>query len=787
MLARAIAVLLLAAPLLAQAPHADWRTMDTGRFRIHYPAPWEEWARRAAVRLEASRDRVETEVGFTIEETIDVLVMDPVAVANGSAWPILGRPRLVLWTSPPEPESAIGFTRDWIELLAVHETAHLAHLLRPSRDPLDRLTEALLPIGPLATAPRWVTEGYATLIEGDLTASGRPYGDFRAAVLRKWAQQGRLPSYAALASDRQSWMGMSMAYLVGSAYLEWLRDREGPESLRNLWRRMSAREERSFAEAFQGVFGDTPEALYRRFTAELTAKALEVERIMEPTLREGELWQDLSWTTEEPDVAPGGERIVTVVRKRNQPPRMVVLSTGPNTEAEEKDRKRIEKILKRDPEDVAPVRRKPLARKPLHEIAGRDGSDFLNPRWSADGRWILFTRFEPDGEGFYHPDLFRWTPESGSIERLTRLADVRNADPSPDGRSAVAVRNVHGLSELVIVDLATGAVRSISEPSIESPVASPRWSRDGSRIAYVKQLDRRWRLVVREVAAGRDREVALPVDAVVAQPAWGGGDVLFAVVGRLGFFDIHRFDLSEASFEQVTRTMGGALAPAPAADGSALYFLSIDADGLDLRKLDLSTAAAPLPQLAIARSLEPVVRRTFEGDAPEVPASPAKVPASHPYGIGRQELWLHDSISWLPSNHAAEIGVRLGDLVGRLDTLAIASTPIGEGESGGSVATVWRGWPVHVRAHLFTSKQDASEQPKCEPSLPGCLADQFDLERTGAEIALSWMRRSRIAQLGLEGGALFQTIGRSGAQRAPFPVTGRSGAQRAPFPLTRSG
>jgi hypothetical protein len=43
---------------------------------------------------------------------------------------------------------------------------------------------------------------------------------------------------------------------------------------------------------------------------------------------------------------------------------------------------------------------------------------------------------------------------SGShVERITRLADVRDADPAPDGTWAVAVRNRHGLSELVRVDL----------------------------------------------------------------------------------------------------------------------------------------------------------------------------------------------------------------------------------------------------------------------------------------------------------------------------------------------
>ncbi|HSN68574.1 MAG TPA: hypothetical protein VLV48_04980, partial [Thermoanaerobaculia bacterium] len=554
-------------------------------------------------------------------------------------------------------------------------------MLRPSRSPLGRLAGAFLPVGPLVFAPRWVTEGYATVIEGDLTGSGRPHGDFRAAVLRRWAQQGRLPSYEALAGDRASWMGMSMAYLGGSAFLEWLREKEGPDSLRHLWARMSAREDRSFDEAFRGVFGDSPDALYRRFTAELTASAIEVETLMTPSLREGELWQDLAWTTEEPDISPAADRIVTVLRRRSQPPRLVVLSTGPNTEAEEKEKKKIEEMLEKDPDDVAPVRRKPLARKPLHELAGRDGADFFTPRWTADGNSILFTRFEPDAEGFFHADLFRWTPEGDGLERITHLADVRSADPSPDGRRAAAVRNRYGFSELVLVDLATGSVESISAPSIEAPVAAPRWSRDGSRLAYMKQAGGRWKLFVRDLATKGDVEVATADDALVAQPAWGkDANELFAVVGRGGFLDVHRFDLRSGSSAPVTRTLGGALAPAPARDGSALYFLSIDANGLDLRKLDLTAEASPLPELQIDSRFAPAVRPARTGNGP-AQAVPTPIADSHPYGIGRQELDLHNAFSWLPSNRAAEIGARIGDVAGRLDTLAIVSIPTGDGES----------------------------------------------------------------------------------------------------------
>ncbi|HEY9420076.1 MAG TPA: hypothetical protein VIW92_01555, partial [Thermoanaerobaculia bacterium] len=303
-----LAALFLALPLRAQGPSADWRTLTTAHFRVHYPASSEAWARRAAARLESIRERVVAEVGYEPPEVVDVLVSDPVADPNGAALPFLGWPRMVLWTSPPGPTSEIGHYSEWSELLVVHEETHLVHMLRPSRNPVRQLVAKLIPAGPITLgAPRWVFEGYATVVEGRLTGSGRPNGDLRAAILRRWAQEGKLPSYGRLASDTQSWRGMSLAYLLGSAYLEWLEERAGPGSLRNLWARMTARRARGFEEAFEGVFGDSPADLYDRFRAELTWRAIEAER-RSGEEQQGELWQDLSWSTSAPVVSPDGQR-----------------------------------------------------------------------------------------------------------------------------------------------------------------------------------------------------------------------------------------------------------------------------------------------------------------------------------------------------------------------------------------------------------------------------------------------------------------------------------------------
>jgi hypothetical protein len=123
------------------------------------------------------RDAERRIIGFVPAGRTDVVIDDPYGSANGSAYPFLRGPAVFLWPVPPTPRSFIGNSRDWGEILAVHEFAHIAHLTRPSRNPLQRTWRGLLPegIGPVATrTPRWAIEGYATYVEGWSPARAAP-------------------------------------------------------------------------------------------------------------------------------------------------------------------------------------------------------------------------------------------------------------------------------------------------------------------------------------------------------------------------------------------------------------------------------------------------------------------------------------------------------------------------------------------------------------------------------------------------------------------------------------
>src|SRR5688500_5082262 len=307
-----LAFLVTTAPIEAQVvsrPWADWRTVETPHFRVHYPTELETWAAPTVGRLESVHEAVTAFVGYTPTGRITILIDDPLNIPYGSAWP---GDVIVLWPTPPDPAWGIERHRSWGEIVTIHELAHVAHLSRPSRNPRERFLWKFFPVPMqpiLRKSPRWALEGYATLIEGRLTGQGRPHGAWRPAVLRQWALEGRLPTYGEL-NGYDEYNGRAFAYLGGSAFLEWLAERQGDSTIAHLWRRLSARRQRSFNAAFAGVYGDSPRDLYGRFTAELTGRALEIERTLRDSgLVEGTLVQRLAWSTGDPAISPDGERV----------------------------------------------------------------------------------------------------------------------------------------------------------------------------------------------------------------------------------------------------------------------------------------------------------------------------------------------------------------------------------------------------------------------------------------------------------------------------------------------
>ncbi len=448
----------------------------------------------------------------------------------------------------------------------VHELTHIHHMMRPQNHP--NLWEKCLdlPIGPVAQkAPRWVTEGYATLIEGRITGSGRPHSAYRAAVLRQWALQGKLPDYGAL-SGMGGFRGGSMAYLVGSAYLEWLerQNAQEPDILKRFWKQLASKKRRDFDPSFRATFGVGARDGYDRWRAEVTHDALALESRAKGLIRQGELFARIPGEVTDLAVSPDGTRLLARVLTKSKPGIQVW-----DLVVKAEEGKATKKADKSDPNEVQDRKPEFIAPKVLATLGRRNGALPRHAWWSGKDQ-IGFELRTANTEGVLRPHFFvadlqshrvreggapgaqpdsaiTWKELNGTWDLVKRLPDGREQRltrtlgaawqpaPTPDGKAVYYVQLCATGCEVRRLDLSLPplpdvplpvddkalAIRTIlpaaDEPSLLPPPGKAPEPQDysvwdshftGSRVGYT----------------------ALP-SAKGLQYGWGGNDLL----GRLNW------------------------------------------------------------------------------------------------------------------------------------------------------------------------------------------------------------------------------------------------------------
>ena len=158
--------------------------------------------------------------------------MDADDTPNGFATPV-PYPLVTIRAVAPDGTDSFGNHEDWLRLVLTHELAHTVHLeqahglWRPGRTVLGRAPYLF----PNTLSMSWVIEGLATFEETERTAFGRGRDPDSRMVLRMAALEDRFPSEDQAIYALDAWPGGQTPYLFGEAFLRWLTEKGGEDTL----------------------------------------------------------------------------------------------------------------------------------------------------------------------------------------------------------------------------------------------------------------------------------------------------------------------------------------------------------------------------------------------------------------------------------------------------------------------------------------------------------------------------------------------------------------------------
>ena len=220
-----VAALLVGAARASSAqlsPNADWHTLHTRHFRVHFVPALEQEARRAAVNAERAYAQLSTEL-VPPRGTIDLVVSDDVDYVNGYATTFPTN-RIVVYAHPPTDASGLRDYVDWNALVVTHELTHIFHLDRTRG--IWRLGQAIFGRNPLLFPnlyePRWVLEGLAVYFESRLTGVGRLESAEHLMTARAAALDNRVPTLQELSPGTSRFPGGEVIYIYGSLLFDYL-------------------------------------------------------------------------------------------------------------------------------------------------------------------------------------------------------------------------------------------------------------------------------------------------------------------------------------------------------------------------------------------------------------------------------------------------------------------------------------------------------------------------------------------------------------------------------------
>ena len=214
-----------------------------------------------------------------------------------------------------------------------------------------------------------------------------------------------------------------------------------------------------------------------------------------------------------------------------------------------------------------------------------DRALIAGPKWSPDGRSLLFTSYFKSG----FPDIYRIDVDS---RRKTPIATFKGLNSggtfSPDCCQIAMSLSGTGNSEIYVSDSRGKNIRRLTTNKCLE--ASPSWSPDGRRLVYTSDAPGKPQLYEISSSGGPTRRIPTNISSYCSEPAWNPVDenLIALTVAVRGGFQIALYDAKKRSSEILTRGPSS-LEPTWLRDGRHLVFTQRKGSIIRLMLLDTKT------------------------------------------------------------------------------------------------------------------------------------------------------------------------------------------------------
>ncbi|OGV98029.1 MAG: Tol-Pal system beta propeller repeat protein TolB [Nitrospinae bacterium RIFCSPLOWO2_02_FULL_39_110] len=213
----------------------------------------------------------------------------------------------------------------------------------------------------------------------------------------------------------------------------------------------------------------------------------------------------------------------------------------------------------------------------------------LSPKWSPDGKSIVYTTFK-----YGNPDIYSINITNGKKTPVSTFSGMNMAGSwSPDGKRLAVSLGKDGNAEIYTMDMdGKNLSRLTNYRGIDT---SPAWSPNGMEIAFTSDKSGNPQIYVMGSDGANLRRLTYQ-GSYNDQPSWSpdGNKIAYSSLNS-GQFDIFVIDLVGNSFQQLTSGKGDNQNPSWSPDGRNIVFSSnrdgryqiyiMKSDGAEQRKL----------------------------------------------------------------------------------------------------------------------------------------------------------------------------------------------------------